>query len=80
MDIKAQITEQVSAIVKKVQSDPAFAKKFQENPEKAIEGVAGIDIPDGMVDQVVTGVKAKLTADKASSKAAGALDGIKKLF
>jgi len=51
-------------------------KSFQENPEKAIESATGIDIPDGMLDQVISGVKAKLTADKVG----GAVDSIKKMM
>ncbi|MBQ6442213.1 MAG: hypothetical protein IJJ13_06445 [Lachnospiraceae bacterium] len=72
MDIKAKIEE----IVKKIKDDPGFMKTFQDNPEKAIESAAGIDIPDGMLDQVVNGVKAKLTADKVG----GAVDSLKKMF
>ena len=72
MDIKAKIEE----IVKKIKDDPNFMKSFQENPEKAIESASGIDIPDGILDQVVTGVKAKLTADKVG----GAVDSIKKMI
>ena len=72
MDIKAKIEE----VVKKIKDDPNFMKSFQANPEKAIESAAGIDIPDGMLDQVITGVKAKLTADKVG----GAVDSLKKMI
>ena len=47
-----------------------------KNPEKAIENLAGIDIPDGMVDKVVDGVKAKIAGDKLSD----AVGSLKKLF
>lgn len=69
MDIKAKITE----IVDKIKGDPKLMDKFKKDPEKTIEGVAGVDIPDGMADKVVSGVKAKLAGDKIS-------DGLKKLF
>lgn len=72
MDIKAKIEE----VVKKIKDDPNFMKSFQENPEKALESASGIDIPDGILDQVVNGVKAKLTADKVG----GAVDSIKKMI
>lgn len=72
MDIKAKIDD----LVKKIKNDPDFMKSFQENPEKAIESASGIDIPDGMLDQVINGVKAKLTADKVG----GAVDSIKKMI
>jgi len=72
MDIKASI----ESIVNKVKNDPAFMKEFQSNPEKAVEGALGVDIPDGAVDQVVAGVKAKVAGDKVG----GAVDAIKKMF
>lgn len=72
MDIKGQIEE----IVKKVKSDDKLAEKFQKDPEKTIEDIAGVDIPDGMLDKVVSGVQAKLSGDKLS----GALGSIKKMF
>lgn len=72
MDLKEKIEE----IVKKVQNDDNFKDEFMKNPEKAIENLAGIDIPDGMVDKVIDGVKAKITGDKLSD----AMDGLKKLF
>ncbi len=72
MDIKDQITK----IVDKVKNDKDFEKDFKSNPEKAIEKVAGIDIPDGMLDKVVTGVQAKFSAGKA----ADALGSLKKML
>lgn len=72
MDIKEKIEE----IVEKVKKDDGFKDEFMKNPEKAIENLTGIDIPNGMVDKVIDGVKAKLTGDKLS----GAIDSIKKLF
>lgn len=72
MDIKASI----ESVVNKVKNDPEFTKEFQSNPEKAVEKVLGVDIPDGAVDQVVAGVKAKVAGDKVG----GAVDAIKKLF
>lgn len=72
MDIKAQVEE----IVKKVTTDKEFQAEFQKNPEKAIENLSGVDIPDGAVDQVVAAVKAKVAGDKVS----GIADGIKSIF
>ncbi|MBE5881377.1 MAG: hypothetical protein E7289_03540 [Lachnospiraceae bacterium] len=72
MDLKEKIEE----IVEKVKDDDNFKEEFKKNPEKAIENLAGIDIPDGMVDKVVDGVKAKIAGDKIS----GAVGSLKKLF
>ena len=72
MDIKAKITE----IVDKIKKDPSLKDEFTKDPEKAIEKIIGVDIPDGALDTVVSGVKAKLAGDTLS----GAVDSIKKLF
>ena len=72
MDIKAKIGE----ITDKIKNDPSLKEEFTKNPESAIEKLLGVDIPDGAVDKIVDGVKAKLTGDKLS----GAADALKKLF
>ena len=72
MDIKVKIDE----IVEKIKSDKTLAAKFQEDPVKALESIAGIDLPEDQINQVIAGIKAKLAADKAG----GRLGGIKKLF
>ncbi|MCR5148938.1 MAG: hypothetical protein K6C35_08255 [Eubacterium sp.] len=72
MDIKATI----DSIVSKIKGDPKIGEKFQKDPEKTVEEVAGVDIPDGMLGKVVDGVKAKLAGDKAG----GVVDKIKNLF
>ena len=72
MDIKAKIGE----ITDKIKNDPSLKEEFTKNPESAIEKLLGVDIPDGAIDKVVDGVKAKLTADKLS----GAVGALKKLF
>ena len=59
MDIKAQITE----IVDKIKNDPSLKQDFTKDPEKTIEKLLGVDIPDGIADKIVDGVKAKLTSD-----------------
>ncbi len=72
MDIKNEVTK----IVDKIKNDKDFEKEFKADPEKAIEKAAGINIPDGMIDKVVTGVQAKLGAGKA----ADALGSLKKML
>ena len=59
MDIKAKIEE----LVKRIQSDDALKEQFKKEPVKAIEGLLGVDLPDEKVQQIVTGVKAKLNLD-----------------
>ena len=72
MDIKAQI----EVLVKKVTSDPALMKQFKTEPIKAVEKVLGVDLPDEVIQQIITGVKAKIAADGAQDL----LGGLKKLF
>ena len=72
MDIK----EQIKKVVDRISQDKDFQEKFQKDPVKALEDVLGVDLPDDVINQVIAGVKTKLTADKA----AGAVDAIKKLF
>ncbi len=72
MDVK----DQVMKAVEKISKDKGLQEQFKEDPVKALESVLGVDLPDGIMDQVVEGVKAKLTLDKLS----GAADSIKKLF
>lgn len=62
MDVKEQITKAVDKITK----DKNLQEQFKKDPVKALENVLGVDLPDDMINQVVQGVKAKLTADKIS--------------
>ena len=60
MDIK----EKIQQIAKKLLSDKNLMEKFNRNPASVIEEYIGIDLPDEQVNQLVTGIKAKLTADQ----------------
>ena len=71
-DLKKQISE----IMNKVQNDPSFMQKFQENPVQAVEGILGVDLPDDQINSVIDSVKAKLTLDNG----ADLLGKISKLF
>lgn len=71
MDIKKKISE----IVEKIKSNPATMEEFKKDPEKTVEGLLGVDIPDGVADKVVDGVKAALAGDKLSGLA-GKLKGL----
>lgn len=71
MDIKNKINE----IVEKIKSNPSLKDDFAKDPEKTIEKLLGVDIPDGVADKVVDGVKAKLSADQLSG-IAGKLKGL----
>ena len=67
MDIKAQIEKLVQDITK----DPSLKEKFLKDPAGVVKGFTGA-IPQDTLDAIVSGVKAKISADKLSD-AAGAL-------
>ncbi len=71
MDIKKKIEE----IVEKIKANPSLKEDFNKDPEKTIEKLLGVDIPDGVADKVIDGVKAALTGDKLSGLA-GKLKGL----
>lgn len=71
-DLKGKIEE----IANKIKTDKELQAQFKTEPIKAVESLLGVDLPDDMVEKVVSGVKAKLTADKAGDM----LGGLKKLF
>ena len=60
MDIKAKIEE----IVNKIKSDPKMLQKFNDNPTETLESLIGIDLPDDQINQLVEGIKAKLTMER----------------
>lgn len=70
------IREQIGKVVEKLTRDGALKALFDKEPVKAVEKALGVDLPDDVINNIVEGVKAKLTVDKAK----GALDSIKKLF
>lgn len=72
MDIKEQVTKAVEKITK----DKKLQEQFKTEPAKALESILGVDLPDEIVDQVIKGVKAKLTTDKVSD----AVDSLKGLL
>ena len=67
MDIKKTIED----VVNKIKSDEALQKQFLSDPAGALKKLTGIDIPADQIDAVVTGVKAKLTADNVSDVVKG---------
>lgn len=72
--MEMNVKEIVNNVVDKAKNDPDFMKKLQNDPEKTIESVIGVDIPDGVADQVLTAVKGKISVDKIS----GFMDKFKK--
>ena len=71
MDIKEKIEE----LVEKISNDKELQAQFKEDPISAVEKLLGVDLPNDVIEKIVDGVKAKLTADKLAD-AAGALKGL----
>lgn len=72
MDIKAAVEK----AVKKLMDNPSLMKKFDKEPVKVIEELIGVDLPDDLVNQLIAGIKAKITAEKVGDT----LQGLGKLF
>lgn len=68
------IKEKIEEVVKKVKNDPNFAKKFQDEPIKAVEEVLGVDLPDDKINEVIKAVKTKIKLD--DSKIFGKIKGL----
>lgn len=70
------IKEKIEEIVGKLKNSEELAKQFKEEPVKAVEKILGVDLPDELIEKIVEGVKAKMTADDVKD----VLGAIKKLF
>ena len=68
MDIKAKIEE----LTGKIKNDSELSEKFQKEPVKTVEELLGVDLPDGQIEKLVDGIKAKVSLDKVT----GALGGL----
>jgi len=67
MDIKAKIEQ----IVEKLKGDKDLLEKFNKNPASVLEEYIGVDLPDDQVNQIVEGVKAKISLDKVGGMLGG---------
>lgn len=63
MDMKAKIEE----IINTVKNDKDFAAKFKKDPVAAVKTVVGVDVPADQLNQIVEGVKAKVSFDDANA-------------
>ncbi len=72
MDIK----EKVEEVLKKLTSNKTLMARFEKDPVSVIEELVGIDLPNDLVNQLIDGIKAKLTLDQVGN----VLGGLGKLF
>ena len=71
-----EIKEQIEKMAKKVLNDKDLMELFKKDPIKAVEKILGVDLPDDIIEKVVAGVKAQITADAAKD----VMGALKKLF
>ncbi len=74
------IKDKIDDIVEKLKKNPNAMRKFKDDPEGAVQDVAGIDLPDGILEKVVNGVKSALASDKLKDVAEDVGDKLKGLF
>ena len=72
MDIKESIEKAVATIAQ----DKALQEQFKTDPVAAVQKLLGVELPVDVLEKIVAGVKAQLTAGQL----AGAADALKKLF
>ena len=76
MDIKTKIEE----LVEKIKSDKNLLAKFKADPVTAVEGLLGIDLPNEQIEQIVEGIKAKISLDDLGDKLGGIGNALGGLF
>lgn len=77
MDIQKIINE----IIAKLQGDNGLLKDFALNPAELVKKIAGIDLNDEQVKQIIEAVKGKIDLSKIDVKeATGLLGKIKSFF
>ena len=72
MDNKESIEKAVATIAQ----DKALQEQFKTDPVEAVQKLLGVELPVDVLEKIVAGVKAQLTAGQL----AGAADALKKLF
>lgn len=79
MDVK-KIIENILAEINK---DGKIKEQFEKEPVKVIENIAGVDLPDDVVEKIVDGVKAKVKMEQIGDildKAEDVAGALKKFF
>ena len=67
MDIKKTVED----VVNKLKSDEGLKEQFMKDPAAALKKLTGIDLPKDQLDGIISGVKAKLTADNIGDAVKG---------
>ena len=70
------VTSMIKDAIEKITKDGDLTKAFQADPTATVKKVAGDKVPAEAIDKIVSGVKTKLSVDKATD----AISAVKKLF
>lgn len=69
MDIRKSIEE----LIGKITSDQALRDRFAKDPVATVEELLGVELPEEQINQIVDGIKAKLSLDKLGLDKIGGL-------
>jgi len=61
MDIKKTI----EGLVSKINQDNKLVDQFKKNPKKTVQSLIGDKISENQIKQIIDGIKAKISVDKA---------------
>ena len=70
MELK-EIKANIEKAAAKVMKDKDLRKQFDTNPAAVIEELIGVDLPDEAVNQIVAGIRVKLSHDKLGCMLSG---------
>ncbi len=65
------IKEKIEELVEKIKGDEQLGAKFKSDPIGTVEGLIGIDLPNDQIEQIVDGIKAKISLDSIGSALGG---------
>ena len=69
MDIRKSIEE----LIGKITSDQALRDRFAKDPVATVEELLGVQLSEEQINQIVDGIKAKLSLDKLGLDKIGGL-------
>ncbi len=75
-EVLGDVKEKIEEVVEKLKGNTGLLEKFKSDPKGAVKEILKVDLPDGMLEKIVDGVKGKLSGDTITDAA----DKLKGLF